>query len=386
VRGHAVDDIKGHGFLDGQACGIEAFRHIDPTVPLVVAEAVWQYTSHVLPGLVRHRGPILTLANWSGQWPGLVGLLNLNGSLTKAGIPYSTIWSENFEDDFARRALREWVTDRRITHDLSHVTPLDRHRWSAGLHEFEARGRAEGMRLREQQAVMGIFDEGCMGMYNAIIPDDLLHAMGIFKERLSQSALYAAMLEVPDDTARRHYQWLLDRGMRFVFGPGPAEDLTEAQVIEGLKMYDAAVRIASDFGCATIGIQYQQGLKDVCVASDLAEGLLNNPDRPPVFARDGHQLFAGLAVPHFNEADEGAGLDALLTNRSGPRSDSIRQLRCTTSDGAPISMEPESASSCGCSRFQERFRPATSPEATPARLGSGSHRCTSRRAGPRSKA
>ena len=40
---------------------------------------------------------------------------------------------------------------------------------------------------------MGVFDEGCMGMYNAIIPDELLHPTGVFKERLSQSALYAAM-------------------------------------------------------------------------------------------------------------------------------------------------------------------------------------------------
>ena len=102
VRGHPVDPVDAHGFLDGQARGIEVFRHIDPDVPLVVAEAVWQYTSHVLPGLTRHRGPILTLANWSGQWPGLVGLLNLNGSLTKAGVRYSTIWSEDFDDDFAR--------------------------------------------------------------------------------------------------------------------------------------------------------------------------------------------------------------------------------------------------------------------------------------------
>ena len=38
---------------------------------------------------------------------------------------------------------------------------------------------------------MGVFDEGCMGMYNAIIPDELLHPPGVFKERLSQSALYA---------------------------------------------------------------------------------------------------------------------------------------------------------------------------------------------------
>ena len=48
-------------------------------------------------------------------------------------------------------------------------------------------------------------------------------------------------------------------------------------------MYIAAVRIADEFGCATIGIQYQQGLKDLVPASDLAEGLLNNVDRPPVW-------------------------------------------------------------------------------------------------------
>ena len=51
-------------------------------------------------GLYTHRGPILTVANWSGQWPGLVGMLNLNGSLTKAGVKYSTLWSEDFTDEF----------------------------------------------------------------------------------------------------------------------------------------------------------------------------------------------------------------------------------------------------------------------------------------------
>ena len=32
-------------------------------------------------------------------------------------------------------------------------------------------------------------------------------------------------------------------------------------------MYIAAVRIADDFGCDAIGIQYQQGLKDLLPAS-----------------------------------------------------------------------------------------------------------------------
>ena len=57
---------------------------LDPEAPLIVAEAVWQYSHHVLAGLTTHRGPILTVANWSGQWPGLVGLLNLNGSLRQS--------------------------------------------------------------------------------------------------------------------------------------------------------------------------------------------------------------------------------------------------------------------------------------------------------------
>jgi len=43
--------------------------------------------------------------------------------------------------------------------------------------------------LIENRSIMGIFDEGCMGMYNAIIPDESLFPLGLFKERLSQSAL-----------------------------------------------------------------------------------------------------------------------------------------------------------------------------------------------------
>jgi len=81
-------------------------------------------------------------------------------------------------------------------------------------------------------------------------------------------------------------------------------------------MYIAALRIADEFGCATIGIQYQQGLKDLAPASDLVEGLLNNVDRPPVrAAKSNRVLFNGEALPHFNEVDECAGLDGLVTNR-----------------------------------------------------------------------
>ncbi len=74
--------------------------------------------------------------------------------------------------------------------------------------------------------------------------------------------------------------------------------------------------MSDDFGLDTVGIQYQQGLKDVVPASDLAEGLLNNVERPRVLSRDGaRELYAGAALPHFNEVDEGVAVDSLITNR-----------------------------------------------------------------------
>jgi hypothetical protein len=312
-RGHQCDPVKGHGFIDSQKHGMEVFRTIPPEAPLVVVEAVWQYSHHILHGLYTHRGPILTVANWSGEWPGLVGLLNLNASLTKAGIAFSTLWSEDFTDEFFLSGLRKWLAGQAVEHDISHVRPLRPSKLPAQAVETGARLAAE---LRRDKAILGVFDEGCMGMYNAIIPDELLHPTGVFKERLSQSALYAEMCLVTDDEGRAVRQWLDRKGMRFVTGPNPETDLTDDQVLGQCKMYIAALRIADDFGCDSIGIQYQQGLKDLAPASDLAEGLLNNTDRPPVTARgNGRVLYDGRPLPHFNEVDECAGLDALVTNR-----------------------------------------------------------------------
>src|SRR5437763_4296813 len=124
------------------------------------------------------------------------------------------------------------------------------------------------------------------------------------------------MRTVPEDEAKAVRAWLDSKGLQFKTGPNPETDLTDDQILDQCRMYIAALRIADDFGCDTIGIQYQQGLKDLAPASDLAEGLLNNVERPPVRARDnGRVLYDGRALPHFNEVDECSGLDALVTNR-----------------------------------------------------------------------
>jgi hypothetical protein len=124
------------------------------------------------------------------------------------------------------------------------------------------------------------------------------------------------MARVPDEAARAVRRWLDDAGMTFHTGTDDATELTEEQLLSQFKMYIAALRISDDYGLDAVGIQYQQGLKDTVPASDLAEGLLNNVQRPPVFSRDGsRELYPGAPLPHFNEVDEGVAVDSLITNR-----------------------------------------------------------------------
>ena len=144
-------------------------------------------------GLITHRGPILTAANWSGQWPGLVGMLNLNGSLTKAGSQIQHALERKFHDEYFLTRPRQMARTGKVKHDrLTFGRSTD--------FKIPAASAKAGRRCaaaQTEKAIMGVFDEGCMGMYNAIVPDELLNPTGIFKERLSQSSLYAAMLSGP---------------------------------------------------------------------------------------------------------------------------------------------------------------------------------------------
>ncbi|MEO6063153.1 MAG: fucose isomerase [Thermoflexales bacterium] len=313
ARAHAYDHELKHGFIWNQRQGMDVFKAIPRDAPLIVAEAVWQFSYHVLAGLRDHSGPILTVANWSGQWPGLVGLLNLNGSLTKMGVKYSSLWSEDFTDAFFRDGLRRWIKTGIVRHLARHVRDLD----VSLLPSRDAKlGEKLGRELMRDKAILGIFDEGCMGMHNAIIDDELMNPAGIYKERLSQSALVAEMGKATDAEAAAARAWLDQRGVTFRTGADEATELTGGQILAQLKMYIAAVRIADRFSCDAVGIQYQLGLNDMTPASDLAEGLLNNVERPPV-ARAGTAtvIRPNQAIPHFNEVDEGSAIDAVVTNR-----------------------------------------------------------------------
>ena len=182
----------------------------------------------MLPGLRTHRGPILTVANFAGRWPGLVGLLSLNAGLTKMGrrllhaLDASTAPTPWFRDGIAAG-----LATGAVPHDESHVRAAARRCPTPPRREL---GRALAAELLAEKAIIGIFDEGCMGMYNAIIDDELLNPLGIYKERLSQSALWAEMQRVDDDEAAEVGTWLAEQGMTFRLGTDEATELTERQL------------------------------------------------------------------------------------------------------------------------------------------------------------
>ena len=237
------------------------------------------------------------------------GMLNLNGSPDQGrACDYSTLWSEDFTDDWVRRrACEAGSRPARVAHDTSHVRDLPPLPTSAERPRSARRWPASCAPRRPSSA------SSTRAAWACTTPSSTTSCStrsGIYKERLSQSALVAEMLtggrrggrtpSVPGSTTP---------GMTFHTGTDEATELTDAQIRSassrctsprcGSPTTSAWTRSASSTSRVS---------RTSCPPRDLAEGLLNNVERPPVTSRDGiRELYAGQALPHFNEVDEGVG-------------------------------------------------------------------------------
>lgn len=314
TRAHPIKADKGHGFISKQREGSDVFANLDPDAPVIVLLTAWQYSHHLAPSLVHHRGPILLLANFEGTWPGLVGLLCMAGTLTSLGKSYSRLWSSDFDDEFFYRGLTEWLNAGRITHDTSYLRAVDA---SHPVMNSEAGriGAEVGRYILRNKEIIGLFDTFCMGMMNGVFPQKALTAIGMPMEGLSQSDLLAEMALVPEALREECLVWYQNKGMKFAFGTDQATELTRGQVLEQCAMLIAMGRFVDRFGLSAIGVQYQQGLTRCCAASDFAEGAIGNADRFPIALSDGTILRPGKPVPCVNEVDMGTAIPQTMLFR-----------------------------------------------------------------------
>ncbi len=306
-RAHPVKTDRGHGFISSQREGSDLFATIDPEAPVIVLLTAWQYSHHLAASLVRHRGPILLLANFDGTWPGLVGMLCMAGTLTSLGRASSRLWSENFDDAFFLDKLRAWLETGHIEHDTGYLHAIARDH-AVLASPAGAIGREVGEYVLRHKEIIGLFDTLCMGMINGVFPQQALCEIGLPLEALSQSALLAEMAEVPAAAREECLAWYEARGMKFRFGQDPATELVREQVLEQCAMLIALGRFVRRFGLSAVGVQYQQGLARSCAASDFAEGAIGSAERFPIPDADGSIIRPGKAIPCVNEVDMGSAI------------------------------------------------------------------------------
>ena len=318
IRAHdEVDPDTGHCFIETQAQGRDVFARIPKDAPLIMAEAVWQYSNHVAYNLWEHDGPILIASNFDGAWPGLVGALGLEACLSKRKFSdkqagHSILWSsEEFKDKLAVVKLESWLGKGKIEHDTSHVHEFKEKNFKkqSGAIAF---GEKAADNFRSMPRIIGLYDPLCMGMINAAFDELDMVGAGVQIRRLNQSDLWARMQDVPRREAMSYMKWLVDRGFKLEIGSNPFTEITEKAVEDSGRMYAAMVRHAAEENLDGLGIAYQLGLAKVCAASDVVEAMLNSSDRPPVEYR-GKLVMPGEPIMCANEADMGCAVDQTLS-------------------------------------------------------------------------
>jgi L-fucose isomerase-like protein len=314
------DAGRKHGFITKQCTGAEIFSHLGAHAPVVIVLSCWAYAHHVAGCLQTHKGPVLLLANFDGTYPGLVALLNHAATLERLCVKHSRLWSDTFGDDpvFMER-LKAWCETGEIHYDMSHLIDANKLELPNTAVRF---GEELARDILRNKRIMGQLDPGCMGMLNAVINPAKMGSIGMPIELLNQSDLVAEMNLVDDREAQNHLNWLVDKGAWFDWGSDQFEDLVHHQVLAQMKMYSAAAHIYQRFGLSAIGIPYQVGLVRCVPASDLAEGMLNNSERPDVMDPEtGVVINPGNPIVHFNEGDIGSGIPQVLMHDIYQRKD-----------------------------------------------------------------
>jgi len=155
------------GFLAKPHHAIEKLSAIDD--PLIGMCVHWLYGPHTCDGVVGKDNPLLLASNFSGRWPGLVGLLNTGACLESLNRPFSRAWTDarDFSSDETFMAqLDEWCTTGMIrygTEEIRYHAPI-----SAAASALALDVAAE---IRARRVLILMLGDTSMGMINEVVSD-----------------------------------------------------------------------------------------------------------------------------------------------------------------------------------------------------------------------
>jgi len=296
------DPYRIPGWLTRPHEAIEKLGPVDD--PLIGVCVHWFYGPHTTDGVVGKDNPLLLASNFSGTWPGLVGLLNTGACLESVGRKFSRVWTS--ADDWTGDAgfmdrLDEWCCTGRIAY------PEDEIRYHAAVSAQAARtAQAVADGIRRRRVLVLMLGDTSMGMINGYFGPRLLNPIGFTEHKVDQAWIIARGKDIARNRIEAAYAFVKDKGVTFHYRQNGAEDFDENATKEQLRDYLAVLDMVNEFKADCVGWQYQLGLLPLRPPSDFAEGLLNSACRP-----EGN----GDTIVDSTEADQGNVLPMELMKR-----------------------------------------------------------------------
>ena len=218
----------------------------------------WAYGPHTCDGVAGKDSPLLLASNFSGQWPGLVALLNTAACLEMIDRPASRIWT----------TAPDWTRDRAFMARLDEWCTTGRIRWPEDELHTAAPVSARAVRIadevvagvRRRRPLALMLGDTSMGMINGYFGPRLLSQVGFAEHKVDQAWILDRMKRVADDRADDALRFCQARGLRFHWREQGARDFTEDATREQLRMYCAVHDLVDEFHADCLGWQYQLGL------------------------------------------------------------------------------------------------------------------------------
>jgi L-fucose isomerase-like protein len=257
----------------------EAIERLAPVDdPAIGIYAHWVYAPHTTDGVVGKENPLLLASNFSGRWPGLVGLLNTGASLTSLNRAHSRIWTDAADwsqDQRFMEQLDAWCQRGQIVHE-------EREMHAPPELSAAARRTAEIVAndIKRRRPLILMLGDTSMGMINGYFGPRLLNPIGFSEHKVDQAWIIERGRGVSEHRISNALKFVRDRGVVFHHGEADAKDFTENDTRQQLRDYLAVLDLVNEFKADCIGWQYQLGLIKLRPPSDFAEGLFNSSCRP----------------------------------------------------------------------------------------------------------
>lgn len=257
----------------------ESIERLGPVQEPMIGVCVhWFYGPHTTEGVIGKDNPLLLASNFSGQWPGLVGLLNTGACLEMLGRPFSRAWTSatdfTQDDEFMAR-LEQWCTRGSIPYpedDIRYHAPV-----SAAASAIARKVAAE---FAERRALILMLGDTSMGMINGYFGPRLLHKYGFAEHKVDQAWIIDRGKRIGENRIDAALDFVIQKGVMVHWNDPDAADFTHTATREQLRDYLVVLDMLEEFKADCLGWQYQLGLIPLRPPSDFAEGLFNSACRP----------------------------------------------------------------------------------------------------------